>query len=158
MNLTEKIISAHLIQGEAKEGNEIALAIDQTLTQDALGMLAYIAFESFGISQVKTQCSVSYLDHNMVYLDHRNPDDHAYLISMGKKYGVRVSRPGNGICHLVHCGRFALPGRTLLGTDSHTPTSGALGMLALGAGGIDVAAAMAGEPFYLKMPGWQACA
>ena len=152
MNLTEKIISAHLIQGEAKEGNEIALAIDQTLTQDALGMLAYIAFESFGISQVKTQCSVSYLDHNMVYLDHRNPDDHAYLISMGKKYGIRVSRPGNGICHLVHCGRFALPGRTLLGTDSHTPTSGALGMLALGAGGIDVAAAMAGEPFYLKMP------
>lgn len=152
MNLTEKIISSHLIRGEAKEGNEIALGIDQTLTQDALGMLAYIAFESFGIPQVRTQCSVSYLDHNMVYLDHRNPDDHAYLISMGKKYGIRVSRPGNGICHLVHCGRFALPGRTLLGTDSHTPTSGALGMLALGAGGIDVAAAMAGEPFYLKMP------
>ena len=152
MNLTEKIISSHLVQGEAKEGNEIALGIDQTLTQDALGMLAYIAFESFGIPQVRTQCSVSYLDHNMVYLDHRNPDDHAYLISMGKKYGIRVSRPGNGICHLVHSGRFALPGRTLLGTDSHTPTSGALGMLALGAGGIDVAAAMAGEPFYLKMP------
>ena len=152
MNLTEKIISSHLVKGGIAAGREIALRVDQTLTQDALGMLAYIAFESFGLPQVRTQCSVSYLDHNMVYLDHKNPDDHAYLISMGKKYGIRVSRPGNGICHLVHCGRFALPGKTLLGTDSHTPTSGALGMLALGAGGIDVAAAMAGEPFYLKMP------
>ncbi len=152
MNLTEKIISSHLVKGGIAAGREIALRVDQTLTQDALGMLAYIAFESFGLPQVRTQCSVSYLDHNMVYLDHKNPDDHAYLISMGKKYGIRVSRPGNGMCHLVHCGRFALPGKTLLGTDSHTPTSGALGMLALGAGGIDVAAAMAGEPFYLKMP------
>lgn len=152
MNMTKKIIRTHLAKGEMRAGAEIALVIDQTLTQDALGMLAYIAFESFGLPQVRTQCSVSYLDHNMVYLDHKNPDDHAYLISMGKKYGIRVSRPGNGICHLVHCGRFALPGKTLLGTDSHTPTSGALGMLALGAGGIDVAAAMAGEPFYLKMP------
>lgn len=151
-NLTQKLIRSHLAAGTMVPGQEIALRIDQTLTQDALGMLSYIAFESFGMEQVKTELSVSYLDHNMVYLDYKNPDDHAYLMTMGKKYGIHVSRPGNGICHLVHCSRFAVPGKTLIGTDSHTPTSGALGMLAIGAGGIDVAAAMAGEPFYLKMP------
>ena len=152
MNLTEKIIAAHLVEGEMKAGSEIALKIDQTLTQDALGMMTYLAFETMGVPRVQTEVSVSYLDHNLLYADFRNPDDHAYLTSIAKKYGLYLSRPGNGICHSIHIARFARPGRTAVGTDSHTPSAGAVGMLGFGAGGIEVAAVMAGEPFAVKMP------
>ncbi|WP_462362854.1 aconitate hydratase [Pyramidobacter porci] len=152
MNLTEKIIASHLVEGEMKAGSEIALKIDQTLTQDALGMMTYLAFETMGVPRVQTEVSVSYLDHNLLYADFRNPDDHAYLTSIAKKYGLYLSRAGNGICHSIHTARFARPGRTAVGTDSHTPSAGAVGMLGFGAGGIEVAAVMAGEPFAVKMP------
>jgi aconitate hydratase len=148
-----KIIRDHLVQGEMEPGKEIAIRIDQTLTQDATGTMAYLEFEAMGVDEVKTpDLSVSYIDHNTLQLDYRNPDDHEYLRTVGMKYGIWVSKPGNGICHQVHLERFSKPGKTLLGSDSHTPTAGGAGMLAIGAGGLDVAAAMAGEPFYTKMP------
>ena len=147
-----KIIRQHLVSGKMNPGEEIAIRIDQTLTQDATGTMAYLELEAMGIDRVKTELSVSYIDHNMLQTDFRNPDDHKYLMSVAKRFGIWLSKPGNGICHQIHVERFAKPGKTLLGSDSHTPTSGGVGMIAIGAGGLDVAAAMAGEPFYLKMP------
>jgi aconitate hydratase len=151
-NLTRKILKAHLVSGEMTPGKEIAIRIDQTLTQDATGTMAYLQFEAMGIPRVRTEVSVSYVDHNMLQDDFKNADDHRYLQSVAAKYGVWFSRPGNGICHQVHRERFGVPGRTLLGSDSHTPTCGGLGMLAMGAGGLDVAVAMAGGAFFLPMP------
>lgn len=150
--LAEKIIRAHLVDGEMVTGSEIGLRIDQTLTQDATGTMTYLQFEAMGIPRARTELSVSYVDHNMLQADHRNADDHRYLQSVAARYGLYFSRPGNGICHQVHLERFGVPGRTLLGADSHTPTCGGLGMLAIGAGGLDVAVAMAGHPFYVPMP------
>ena len=150
--VAEKILAAHLIEGELKKGEEIALRIDQTLTQDATGTMAYLEFEAIGIPRVKTELSVSYVDHNLVQSDFKNADDHVFLQGVARKFGLHFSPPGNGICHQVHLERFGVPGKTLLGSDSHTPTGGGLGMLAMGAGGLDVAMAMAGKPFYLVMP------
>jgi len=152
MTLAEKIIAEHLVEGEMKPGNDIAIKIDQTLTQDATGTMAYLQFEALGLKKVKTELSVSYVDHNMLQASFENADDHQYLQSVASKYGIYFSRPGNGICHQVHLERFGVPGKTLLGSDSHTPTGGGIGMLAMGAGGLDVAVAMGGGPFYLKMP------
>ncbi|MBI2844294.1 MAG: aconitate hydratase [Armatimonadetes bacterium] len=151
-NLTRKIIKEHLISGEMVPGKEIAIRIDQTLTQDATGTMAYLQFEAMGVPRVKTRLSVSYIDHNTLQTGFENADDHTFLQSIAAKYGIYFSRPGNGICHQVHRERFAVPGQTLLGSDSHTPTSGGMGMLAIGAGGLDVAAAMAGQPYYTRMP------
>lgn len=151
-NLVQKIISLHLISGKMKAGEEVAISIDQTLTQDATGTMAYLQFEAMGIPKVKTKLSVSYVDHNMLQTGFENFDDHVFLQSIAKKYGIYFSKPGNGICHQVHLERFAVPGETLLGSDSHTPTCGGLGMIAIGAGGLDVALAMAGGPFYITMP------
>ena len=152
-NLTQKIIRSHLIESaDMRPGDEIHIRIDQTLTHDITGVMSYLAFEALEVPRVRTECSVSYLDHNLLYVDSKTPDDHIFLQSIAKKYGLYVSRPGNGICHSVHLARFAAPGKTLLGTDSHTPTSGAVGMLAIGAGGMDVATAMAGLPLRLTMP------
>lgn len=151
-NLTYKIIEKHLVSGEMKAGKEISIKIDQTLTQDATGTMVYLQFEAIGIKRVQTELSVSYVDHNTIQTDYKNPDDHLFLQSFAKKYGLYFSRPGNGICHQVHLERFGLPGKTLLGSDSHTPTGGGLGMLAIGAGGLDIACAMAGAPFTLAMP------
>ncbi|MGC8677647.1 MAG: aconitate hydratase [Hydrogenobaculum sp.] len=147
-----KILENHLVSGKLIPGEEIAIKIDQTLTQDATGTMAYLQFEAMGVDRAKTELSVSYIDHNMLQTDFKNPDDHKYLISVAKRYGLYLSKPGNGICHQVHVERFAKPGKTLIGSDSHTPTSGGVGMIAIGAGGLDVAAAIAGEPFTLKMP------
>ncbi|AHE96161.1 aconitate hydratase [Thermocrinis ruber] len=147
-----KILESHLVSGKLIPGEEIAIKIDQTLTQDATGTMAYLQFEAMGVDRVKTELSVSYIDHNMLQTDYKNPDDHKYLMSVAKRYGIWLSKPGNGICHQVHLERFAKPGKTLLGSDSHTPTAGGMGMIAIGAGGLEVASAMAGEPFYLKMP------
>ena len=152
LTLTEKIISSHLAFGTLETATEIGLHVDHTLTQDALGMMAYLAFEQLGRPRVQTELSVSYMDHNMLYADHRNPDDHAYLFSVARKYGIHLSRAGNGICHSVHLARFSKPGKIVVGTDSHTPSAGAAGMLGIGAGGIEVAAVMAGEPLILQMP------
>ena len=151
-NLTYKIIEKHLVSGEMKAGKEISIKIDQTLTQDATGTMVYLQFEAIGINRFQTELSVSYVDHNTIQTDYKNPDDHLFLQSFAKKYGLYFSRPGNGICHQVHLERFGLPGKTLLGSDSHTPTGGGLGMLAIGAGGLDIACAMAGAPFTLAMP------
>jgi len=151
--VAEKIIEAHLIKGDLKKrGEPIALRIDQTLTQDATGTMAYLEFEAIGIDRVQTELSVSYVDHNLLQTDFRNADDHRFLQTVAARYGIWFSRPGNGICHQVHLERFACPGKTLLGSDSHTPTAGGCGMIAIGAGGLDVALAMAGEPFHLLMP------
>ena len=150
--LSEKIIGSHLAAGRPVAGEEIALRMDQTLTQDATGTLAYLQFEALGLERTQAGLSVSYVDHNTLQAGPRNADDHAYLRTAAARYGVLFSRPGNGICHQVHLERFAVPGQTLIGSDSHTPTAGGLGMLAVGAGGLDVAAAMAGEPLYLTMP------
>jgi aconitate hydratase len=150
--LAEKIIGRHLVEGKIKPGEQISLGIDHTLTQDSTGTLAYLEFEAMGVSRVKTKLSLSFVDHNMLQNDFRNADDHRYLQDVAAKYGIVFSRPGNGICHQIHLERFAKPGYTLLGSDSHTPTAGGIGMIAIGAGGLDVAAAMAGEPFYLEMP------
>jgi len=150
--VTEKIIKSHLIEGKMALGEEIALKIDQTLTQDATGTMAYQQFEAIGIPMAKTELSVSYVDHNTLQTDHMNPDDHRYLQSTAAKYGLYFSRPGNGICHQLHLERFACPGKTLIGSDSHTPTAGGIGSFALGAGGLDVAVSMAGMPFSIKYP------
>jgi len=151
-NITRKIIAAHLVAGEMNAGSEIALKIDQTLTQDATGTMAYLQFEAMGVPQVRTELSVSYIDHNTLQTGFENADDHRFLQTVAAKHGIYFSRPGNGICHQIHLERFGVPGKTLLGSDSHTPTGGGLGMLAIGAGGLDVAVAMGGGPFYLTMP------
>ncbi|MCD6167413.1 aconitate hydratase [bacterium] len=151
-NLTQKILESHLVSGKMKPGTEIAIAVDQTLTQDATGTMAYLQFEAMEVPKVRTKLSVSYVDHNTLQTDFRNADDHRYLQTVAAKYGIYFSKPGNGICHQVHLERFGVPGQTLLGSDSHTPTNGGLGMIAIGAGGLDVAVAMAGGPFYLTMP------
>lgn len=152
MNLTRKIIKAHLVSGNMIAGEEIAIKIDQTLTQDSTGTMAYLQFEATGVDKVKTERSVAYIDHNMLQASQLNADDHAYIQSVALSHGIYVSKPGNGICHQVHLERFGKPGKTLLGSDSHTPTGGGIGMLAIGAGGLDVALAMGGAPFYLIMP------
>ena len=150
--LAEKIISAHLVDGDMTPGSQVALCIDQTLTQDATGTMAYLEFETMGIPRVRTELSVAYVDHNTLQCGFENADDHRYLQTVAAKYGVRFSRPGNGICHQVHLERFGVPGKTLIGSDSHTPTGGGLGMLAFGAGGLDVAVAMGGGAYYITMP------
>ncbi len=151
-NIVQKILSNHLVEGQLETGSEIAISIDQTLTQDATGTMAYLQFEAMGLPRVKTKLSVSYVDHNTLQSGFENADDHYYLETAAQRFGVLFSRPGNGICHQVHLERFAEPGGTLLGSDSHTPTSGGLGMIAIGAGGLDVAVAMGGGAFYLAMP------
>lgn len=151
-NLVQKILESHLVSGSLQVNEEIALFIDQTLTQDATGTMAYLQFEAMGIPRVKTKLSVSYVDHNMLQTGFENADDHRFLQTSAAKYGILFSKPGNGICHQVHLERFAKPGETLLGSDSHTPNAGAMGMIAIGAGGLDVALAMGGSPYYLKMP------
>lgn len=150
--ITEKIIQKHLVEGGMERGKPIAIRIDQTLTQDATGTMAYLQLEAMGVDQVKTDLSISYVDHNTLQSGFENADDHKYLQTVAMKHGVRFSRPGNGICHQVHLERFAKPQATLLGSDSHTPTAGGMGALAIGAGGLDVACAMAGMPFHLNMP------
>ncbi len=152
LTIAQKIIKEHLVSGEMKVGEEIALRIDQTLTQDATGTMAYLEFESIGIERVRTKLSVAYIDHNTLQSGFENADDHRYIQSVAKKYGIRFSRPGNGICHQVHLERFGVPGMTLIGSDSHTPTAGGIGMLAMGAGGLNVAVAMGGGEYYIKMP------
>ena len=152
LTIAEKIIKNHLVQGSLERGSEIALRIDQTLTQDATGTMTYLQFETIGIPRVRTELSVSYIDHNTLQTDFRNMDDHRYLQSIAAKYGLWFSRCGNGICHQVHLERFGKPGKTLLGSDSHTPTGGGIGMIAIGAGGLDVAVAMGGGAFHLAMP------
>ncbi len=152
MNIAQKIISSHLVSGELDPGKEIAISVDQTLTQDATGTMAYLQFEAMGVPRVRTKLSVSYVDHNTLQTGFENADDHRFLQSIAAKYGIHFSRPGNGICHQVHLERFGVPGMTLLGSDSHTPTGGGIGMLAIGVGGLDAAVAMAGGPFYLTMP------
>ena len=152
MNITQKILSNHLESGEMVAGKEIAISVDQTLTQDATGTMAYLQFEAMDVPRVKTKLSVSYVDHNTLQTGFENADDHRFLQSIAAMYGIYFSRPGNGICHQVHLERFGVPGQTLLGSDSHTPTGGGIGMIAIGVGGLDVAIAMAGAPFYLTMP------
>lgn len=150
--LTEKIIESHLVVGEMIKGQEIGIKIDQTLTQDSTGTMAYLQFEAMEVPQVKTKKSLAYIDHNMLQEGPENMDDHRYIQSVAKKHGIYFSKPGNGICHQVQIERFGVPGDTLLGSDSHTPTGGGIGMLAIGAGGLDVAVAMAGDPYYITMP------
>lgn len=152
LTLAEKIIKNHLVTGEMKTGNEIGIKIDQTLTQDSTGTMAYLQFEAMEIDTVKTKRSVAYIDHNMLQSGPENADDHLYIQTVAKKYGIYFSKPGNGICHQVHLERFSVPGDTLLGSDSHTPTCGGMGMLAIGAGGLDVAVAMAGGEYNIIMP------
>ncbi|MEK6690091.1 MAG: aconitate hydratase [Nitrospirota bacterium] len=152
MTVFEKIIKEHRIEGKMIPGEEIGIKIDQTLTQDATGTMAYLEFDAMGVRNVRTKLSVSYVDHNTLQTGFENADDHRFLQSVAEKYGIYFSRPGNGICHQIHLERFAKPGETLLGSDSHTPNAGAMGMIAIGAGGLDVAVAMAGGPFYLFMP------
>ncbi len=151
-NLVYKILQSHLVEGKLEPGTEIAIRIDQTLTQDATGTMAYLQFEAMDVPRVKTELSVSYVDHNTLQDGFENADDHRYLMTVAAKYGVHYSKAGNGICHQVHLERFGRPGRTLLGSDSHTPTGGGIGMIAIGAGGLDVAVAMGGGPFYLTCP------
>jgi len=150
--IAQKIIKNHLLSGEMTVGSEIGLRIDQTLTQDATGTMAYLEFEAMGIDRVKTELSVAYIDHNTLQTGFENADDHRFIQSVAKKRGLRFSRPGNGICHQVHLERFGVPGKTLIGSDSHTPTGGGIGMLAMGAGGLDVAVAMGGGAYYITMP------
>jgi len=150
--IVQKILEKHIVEGKYEPGKEIAIKIDQTLTQDATGTMAYLQFEAMGVPRVKTELSVGYVDHNTVQIGFENADDHKYLQSVAAKYGIIYSRAGNGICHQVHLERFGRPGKTLLGSDSHTPTGGGVGMIAIGAGGLDVAVAMGGGPFYLTCP------
>ena len=152
LSIAQKIIRAHLLEGEMTPGSEIALRIDQTLTQDATGTMAYLEFETMGVERVRTERSVAYIDHNTLQCGFENADDHRYIQSVARKHGVWFSRPGNGICHQVHLERFGIPGKTLIGSDSHTPTGGGLGMLAFGAGGMDVAVAMGGGAYHINMP------
>ena len=152
MNVVQKILKEHLVSGEVIPGQEISIRIDQTLTQDATGTMAYLQFEAMGLDRVRNELAVSYVDHNTIQVGFENADDHQYLQSVAAKYGIIYSKPGNGICHQVHLERFGAPGKTLLGSDSHTPTGGGVCMLAIGAGGIDVAVAMGGGPFYLTAP------
>ncbi len=151
-NIVEKILDKHIIEGKPEKGKEVGIKIDQTLTQDATGTMAYLQFEAMKVPKIKTELSVSYVDHNTVQIGFENADDHRYLQTVAAKYGIIYSRAGNGICHQVHLERFGKPGKTLLGSDSHTPTNGGIGMIAIGAGGLDVAVAMAGGPFYLTYP------
>ena len=151
-NIAQKLIQTHLVSGEMTPGTEIGLRIDQTLTQDATGTMAYLEFEAMGVPRVKTELSVAYIDHNTLQNGFENADDHRFIQSVAKKRGLRYSRPGNGICHQVHLERFGKPGKTLIGSDSHTPTGGGIGMLAMGAGGMDVAVAMGGGTYYINMP------
>ena len=152
LTLAQKIIKNHIVSGEMTVGSEIGLKIDQTLTQDATGTMAYLEFEAMGVPRVKTERSVAYIDHNTLQTGFENADDHRFIQSIAKKQGIWFSRPGNGICHQVHLERFGIPGTTLIGSDSHTPTGGGIGMLAMGAGGLDVAVAMGGGPYYITMP------
>ena len=152
MNLTQKILAAHLLSGELIPGTEISIRIDQTLTQDSTGTMAYLQFEAMGVERVRTKKSVAYIDHNTLQTGFENADDHQFIQSVAKKHGIYCSKPGNGICHQVHLERFGVPGYTLLGSDSHTPTGGGIGMLAIGAGGLDVAVAMGGGAYYLSCP------
>ena len=152
MTIAEKIIKAHLVEGEMIKGTDVGLKIDQTLTQDATGTMAYLEFEAMGVKRVKTERSVAYIDHNTLQTGFENADDHRFIGSIAKKHGIYFSRPGNGICHQVHLERFGIPGKTLIGSDSHTPTGGGIGMLAFGAGGLDVAVAMGGGTYYITMP------
>ena len=152
LTIAQKIIKEHLVSGDMTPGSEVALRIDQTLTQDATGTMAYLEFETMGVPRVRTELSVAYIDHNTLQSGFENADDHRFIQSMAKKYGLYFSRPGNGICHQVHLERFGKPGKTLIGSDSHTPTGGGIGMLAMGAGGLDVAVAMGGGAYYITMP------
>ena len=152
LTLTEKILKAHLVEGEFVKGQEIGIKIDQTLTQDATGTMAYLEFEAMGVPRVKTERSVAYIDHNTLQSGFENADDHRSISSVAKKHGIYFSRPGNGICHQVHLERFGIPGKTLIGSDSHTPTGGGIGMIAIGAGGLDVAVAMGGGTYYITCP------
>lgn len=152
LTISQKIIRDHLLSGEMTAGSEISIRIDQTLTQDSTGTMAYLQFEAIGVPRVKTKLSVAYIDHNTIQSGFENADDHKYIQTVTKKHGIRFSRPGNGVCHQVHIERFGVPGETLLGSDSHTPTCGGIGMLSIGAGGLDVAVAMGGGPYFLSMP------
>ena len=152
LTLTEKILKAHIVDGEFMKGQEIGIRIDQTLTQDATGTMAYLEFEAIGVPRVKTERSVAYIDHNTLQSGFENADDHRFIGSVAKKHGIYFSRPGNGICHQVHLERFGIPGKTLIGSDSHTPTGGGIGMIAIGAGGLDVAVAMGGGAYYITYP------
>ncbi len=152
LSIVQKIIKSHLVEGEMKPGEAVGIKIDQTLTQDATGTMAYLEFEAMNIPEIKTELSVSYVDHNTSQMGFENADDHKYLQTIAEKFGIRYSKAGNGICHQVHLERFGLPGKTLLGSDSHTPTGGGIGMLSIGAGGLDVACAQAGLPFYITFP------
>src|SRR5690554_4840759 len=152
LNVTQKLIASHLLQGEMIPGSEIGIKIDQTLTQDATGTMVMLELEAMGIDKVKTEISVQYVDHNLLQADFRNAEDHIFLKTAAQRFGIWYSRAGNGVSHPVHMERFGIPGKTLVGSDSHTPAAGSLGMLALGAGGLDVAFVMAGEPLYFKMP------
>jgi aconitate hydratase len=151
-NATQKLIDHHRVEGRMEPGAELALKIDQTLTQDATGTLVMLEFEAMGVPRVRTEISAQYVDHNLLQEDFKNADDHLFLRSACRKFGLWYSPPGNGVSHPVHMERFGVPGKTLLGSDSHTCAAGSLGMLAIGAGGLEVALAMAGEPFYLRMP------
>lgn len=151
-SLTRKIIESHYVSGSMTPGEEVFIKVDQTLTHDINAVMTYLAFEATGLNRRRTECSVSYLDHNLLYVDHKTPDDHIYLQSAAKRFGVHVSRPGNGICHTVHVARFGAPGKISMGGDSHTPHGGSIGMLCIGVGGMDVATAMTGVPMRLKMP------
>ena len=152
LTLAQKIIRDHLVSGTMRPGEEIGLRIDQTLTQDATGTMAYLQLEAMGIEQVKTELSVAYVDHNTLQAGFENADDHRYIRTVAARHGIRFSRPGNGICHQVHLERFGVPGKTLIGSDSHTPTAGGLCMMGMGAGGLDVAVAMGGGTYYITMP------
>src|SRR5690606_18695540 len=152
LNITKKLIQSHIVSGEMKPGTEIGLKIDQTITQDATGTMVMLELEAMGIDRAKTEVSAQYVDFNLIQVDSKNPDDHLFLQSASQRFGLYYSRPGNGVSHPVHMQRLAKPGKTLLGSDSHTCANGCMGMLAMGAGGIDVALAIAGEPFYVKMP------
>jgi len=150
--VAQKILKSHIVEGSLEKGGEIGVKMDQTLTQDSTGTMAYLQFEAMGIRRVRTELSVAYIDHNLLQTGFENADDHAFIRSITKKSGILFSRPGNGICHHVHLERFARPGKTLIGSDSHTPTAGGIGSLAIGAGGLDVAVAMGGGLYYIETP------
>ena len=151
-NVTQKLIKNHLIDGELISGKEIGIRIDQALIQDATGTLVQLELEAMGLKKAKTELAVQYVDHNLLQTDHKNADDHLFLLSAAQRFGLWYSRPGNGVSHPVHMERFGIPGKTLIGSDSHTCAAGSLAMLAIGTGGLDVAACIAGEPYYMKMP------